>query len=389
MTLKENQGIPGVVLLMMAVMSGLAVANLYYNQPLLEMMQRDLGCCVIESNAITVMTQVGYVLGLLFITPMGDLYSHRRIIITTLTLSALAALAIASAENIATVWGASLVLGANSVVAQMFIPIAGQYSEPKNKARNIGYVLSGLLTGILASRVVSGAIGEMAGWRFVYASVAVQMMLCIGLMLWIMPEMKRNFEGSYTGLMRSTADIFLTHPRIRLNAIRTALSFGSMLAVWSCLSFHVAGEPFYDGADAVGALGLCGVAGAVTASGIGRYVTRWGVRRFCIIGTQLQIAAWAVAWIWGYSYAGLIVTIIVLDIGVQFMQLSNQSDSIAQLPSASNRVNTIFMTIFFIGGCLGTFLAGHGWNALGWTGICLVGILMAAASLCITLLRRE
>ena len=388
MRLQNNQGIPGGILLIMAVMSGLAVANLYYNQPLLDIMRHDLNCSVLEANTITVATQMGYVLGLLFIAPMGDLYNHRYLVTACLSTSAVAALFIASADSIHAVWAASLLLGACSVVAQLFIPIAGQYSRPEHKARNIGLVLSGLLTGILMSRVVSGVAADMWGWRYVYAAIAVVMIISIVMILAFLPEMRRNFEGSYLALMRSLLQIFNNHPRIRLNSLRAALSMGSMLAVWSCLAFHMAKAPFYAGTDIAGTMGLCGAAGALAASGVGHFLPRLGLRRFCFIGTSLQMCSWGIGWLCGYSYIGLAVTIIVLDIGLQFMQVGNQSASIAEMPEASNRINTIFMTIFFIGGCLGTFLSGWGWHSYGWSGVCLVGGVMAASSFALTFIKR-
>ena len=134
----------------------------------------------------------------------------------------------------------------------------------------------------------------------------------------------------------------------------------------------------------VGVLGLCGIAGAVAASGMGKWVPKYGVRKFSAVGAVLQIVAWMVVYVFRESYVGLIVGIILVDIGVQCQQLSNQSSCIQELPEASNRVNTIFMTTYFIGGSLGTFCAGQGWMAAGWLGVCLVGVAFASASLLIT-----
>ena len=159
--LKENGGIERSLLLTMAVIAGLTVANCYYNQPLLEMIRHDIGVSQHEANLITVVTQIGYAFSLFFLIPMGDLYSRRRIIVVNMTVAAIMAVVIAVANKVWIIWGASLLLGACSVIPQFFIPIAGQYSEQKNKSKNMGIVLSGLLTGILASRVVSGC------WRMV------------------------------------------------------------------------------------------------------------------------------------------------------------------------------------------------------------------------------
>ena len=386
MKLAPNQGIPRHIILLMAMMAGLTVANLYYNQPLLEMIRSDLQTTSSLTNLIAVITQVGYALGLLFIIPMGDLFSRRRIIMVCMIVAAFMTVTIGLADNIYVIWGASLLMGACSIVPQLFIPIAGQFSTPENKARNMGYVLSGLLTGILAARVVSGMIGEWFGWRMMYYLAGSVMVMCLAITLKLMPQMQQNFTGTYAELMKSVARIFANHPRIRLNAIRAAFGFGSMLAFWACLAFHLAGEPFHSGSDAVGYLGICGVAGAMVASGIGKYIPRYGVRFFSIVGASIQIVAWLTAWLWGDTYVGLILTVILVDIGLQCQQLSNQSACIQAVPEASNRANTIYMTTYFIGGSLGTFLAGQGWQVAGWQGVCFVGITFAVISTCISIL---
>lgn len=388
MKLEPNQGIPRHIILLMSAMAGLTVANLYYVQPLLEMIRTDLGTSDSQANMIAVITQVGYALGLLFIVPMGDLFSRRRIIVVCMVIAALMTLTIGLTTSIHTIWAASLAMGACSIVPQLFIPAAGQFSRPEHKSRNMGFVLSGLLIGILAARVVSGMVGEWFGWRTMYYIAGAVMIVCLALTLWTMPEMQRNFKGSYAGLMRSVGRIFLDHPTIRANAVRAAFGFGSTLSFWACLAFHLADEPFHAGSDAVGYLGLCGVASAMVASGIGRYIPRFGVKRFCLVGSICQIATWAVAYLCGDTYLGLIVSLILVDGGLQCLQLSNQSACIQELPEASNRVNTIFMTTYFIGGSLGTFCAGQGWHLAGWTGICTVGALFAAISLAITIARR-
>lgn len=387
--LEENKGIPRGVLLMMAAMAGFTVANLYYNQPLLELIRHDMGIGEVAANMITVVSQAGYALGLCMIIPLGDLYPRRRIIIVNMLTAAAMAAVIAVARNAATIWAASLVMGACSVTPQLFMPVAGQFSRPENKERNIGYVLSGLLTGILASRVVSGFVGEWLGWRAMFAVAAALMVACLAVTTAMMPATKQNFSGTWAQLMRSVWHIAATRPRIRLNSVRAAFGFGSMLAIWSCLAFHIAGEPFCAGADMVGLLGACGIAGAVMAGGIGKYIPRYGIRRFSLAGAALQLAAWAVALVFGGSYAGLIVAVILVDIGLQCQQLSNQSGCIREIPEASNRANTIFMTTYFVGGAAGTLCAGMGWNAMGWPGVCAVGAAFAAVSLVISAVSRH
>lgn len=383
--LKENKGIERSLLLTMAVIAGLTVANCYYNQPLLEMIRHDLGVSQHEANLITVVTQIGYALGLCFLIPMGDLYSRRRIIVINMSVAAVMAIFIAFSQRVWIVWGASLLLGACSVIPQFFIPIAGQYSEKKNKGRNMGIVLSGLLTGILASRVVSGYVGEWLGWREMFIIAALIMIVCLILTLKIMPQIDSNYVGTYRGLMKSVFHIVASNARIRLYAIRAAFSFGSMMAIWSCLAFRLAQAPFFSGSEMVGTLGMCGIAGALAASGLGKLVNQWGIRKLSLYGACLQLVAWTTAYLFGDTYMGLIVAIILVDIGLQCLQLSNQSGCIQEMPEASNRANTIFMTTYFIGGSFGTYCAGLAWTHEGWMGVCAVGAVLAAISLSITI----
>ena len=383
--LKENKGIERSLLLTMAVIAGLTVANCYYNQPLLEMIRHDMDVSQHAANLITVVTQIGYALGLCFLIPMGDLYSRRRIIVINMSVAAVMAVIIAFAQRVWIVWGASLLLGACSVIPQFFIPIAGQYSEKKNKSRNMGIVLSGLLTGILASRVISGYVGEWLGWREMFIIAALIMIVCMILTLKIMPQIDSNYVGTYRGLMKSVFHIVANNARIRLYAIRAAFSFGSMMAIWSCLAFRLAQAPFFSGSEMVGTLGMCGIAGALAASGLGKLVNQWGIRKLSLYGACLQLVAWTTAYLFGDTYMGLIVAIILVDIGLQCLQLSNQSGCIQEMPEASNRANTIFMTTYFIGGSFGTYCAGLAWTHEGWMGVCAVGAVLAAISLCITI----
>ncbi len=384
--LVPNGGIPRNVLFVMAVIGGLTVANLYYNQPLLEAMRQSLGATELQANLITFITQLGYALGLILVVPLADKVSRRKIVSINMSVAVLCCIAIALSKSLWLVWSASLVLGCNSVVPQMFVPVASYFSKPENKSRNMGIVLTGLLSGVLGARVLSGYIGEWAGWRVMFGIAAVIMVVCFVVILSTLPTMPSSFMGPYGKLMKSIVRIYRDNPDIRIYAFRGGLSFGSMMAIWSCMAFHLAGEPFKAGSDAVGLLGLCGLAGATAASGIGKYIPRFGIERFCYAGTVLQLIAWMLAFTLSDTYVGLIFAIMLVDVGAQCHQLSNQSGCLAMVPEATNRCNTIFMSHLFVGGSLGTLCAGLAWNSMGWPGVCAVGIIFASLGLIVTLL---
>lgn len=379
--LTPHNGIPLHILLMMAVMAGFTVANLYYNQPLLNMICQETGISHVQANFITVVTQIGYALGLLFIVPLADMVSVRRIVVLGMLAAAVSAVVMGIANDVRLLWGASLTLGMSSIMPQLFIPMATLYSRPENKVRNMGYVASGIMTGIVSARAISGYIGEWWGWRSMFFIVAAMMLLGLVVTLRMMPQGSVSFQGTYRQLMHTVGRIFVSHPRIRLYSLRPAMSFACMMCIWSCMAFHVAQPPFYAGSHAVGMLSLCGIAGALGASVVGKYVPQVGILPMSVGGSLSQLVAWLIAWQFGNTYLGLIVTIILADIGAQCLQIANQSGCLKQLPEATNRVNTIFMTIFFIGGSLGTFCSGLGWSMAGWTGVCLTGCCFACASL--------
>lgn len=329
-------------------------------------------------------TQIGYACGLLFIIPLGDLYNRRNIIVVNFSLLSLSMVSIALSENIGLVLASSLITGICSVMPQIFIPIASQFSKPEHKSKNVGVLVSGLLTGILGSRVISGIVGEYWGWRTMYYIAAVVMFVCIFVVVRVIPDMTVNYKGTYKDLMQSLMKIFRQRPDIRLSSLRAGLCFGSFLCLWACLAFKLSGAPLYAGNNVIGMMGLCGVAGALTASLVGRYVRILGVKRLNYIGCIIIIVAWGIMYFLQNTYTGFIVGIMLMDVGMQCVQLSNQTYVLTSVPNASNRVNTIFMTTYFVGGALGTFLAGSFWHYMQWAGVVMVGISLTIVSLLIT-----
>lgn len=387
--LKENGGLPPLILWTLSIVAGISVANLYYNQPLLNMIRQELGVSEFTTNLIAMVTQIGYALGLLFVVPLADMYKRKKIIITNFSILTISLLSIALAPNIHVILIASLFTGICSMVPQIFIPIAAIYSKPENKGRNVGLVVSGLLSGILVSRVISGLIGDLFGWREMYYIAAGLMVVCGIVVITVLPDIQPTFKGRYSELMKSLLSLLKEFPALRVYAVRSGLAFGSFLAMWSCLAFKMGQAPFFAGSDVVGMLGVCGMAGALSASLVGKYVKKVGVKRFNFWGCGLILLSWLLLYFGGNYYTSIIAGIIIIDIGMQCIQLSNQSSIFELCPAASNRVNTIFMTTYFVGGSLGTFLSGTAWQLFGWAGTACVGVLLCCASLCVTLLSKE
>lgn len=387
--LKENQGLPASLLWTLAIIAGISVANLYYNQPLLNRISRDLQTSEFTANLIAMITQIGYAIGLLFIIPLGDLFKRKTIILINFTVLVVSLLTIALTPYIHLILFVSLLTGICSVMPQIFIPIAAQFSTPETKGKNVGMIVSGLLTGILASRVVSGIIGEYLGWRFIFFVAAGMMVICVIIIMRVLPDMPCNFKGRYSDLMKSLFSLVMEYPQLRISSLRAGIAFGSFLALWTSLAFKMEQAPFFAGNNIVGLLGLCGIAGALTASYIGNYVQVLGVKRLNYIGCGLIFSAWFSLYSGQNSYVGIIIGIFIIDIGMQCIQLSNQTTIFSLSPKAANRINTIFMTTYFIGGSIGTLLAGIFWHWFGWQGVVGTGITLATCSFMINIFSKK
>lgn len=387
--LKENQGLPASLLWTLAIIAGISVANLYYNQPLLNRISRDLQTSEFTANLIAMITQIGYAIGLLFIIPLGDLFKRKTIILINFTVLVVSLLTIALTPYIHLILFTSLLTGICSVMPQIFIPIAAQFSTPETKGKNVGMIVSGLLTGILASRVVSGIIGEYLGWRFIFFVAAGMMVICVIIIMRVLPDIPCNFKGRYSDLMKSLFSLVMEYPQLRISSLRAGIAFGSFLALWTSLAFKMEQAPFFAGNNIVGLLGLCGIAGALTASYIGNYVQVLGVKRLNYIGCSLIFAAWFSLYSGQNSYVGIITGIFIIDIGMQCIQLSNQTTIFSLNPKAANRINTIFMTTYFIGGSIGTLLAGTFWHWFGWQGVVGTGITLATCSFMINIFSKK
>lgn len=371
---------------LMAIGAGLVVANNYYNQPLLGMIAKEFGETEAATSKVAMFTQVGYAAGLLLIIPLGDMYRRKRIILIDFAFILLSLLVFALSKSLLVMIVASFFIGLTSVVPQVFVPIAAQLSPPEEKGKNVGIVMSGLLIGILASRVFSGIVGEYLGWRNVFFIAAGFMVVLAILIAWLLPDMKPTFDGKYRQLMRSIIRYAKDIPSLQLASLRGALGFASFSVFWTTLTFKLEQTPFFQGSDVAGSLGLFGIAGALAASLVGYVSDKINKNKLIAIAATLMILSWGIFGLGGNTYIGLIIGIIILDMGLQAMHVTNQTIVFSSHPEAANRLNTVYMVSYFIGGSLGTFVGGKAWGAYGWNGVVCTGGIFVVLCLVIHLL---
>ena len=362
-----------VTLWVMTIATGLIVANLYYNQPLLDDISLTFHCSKARAGQVSMFTQIGYASGMLLLAPLADMFRRKKMMMFIFIFIVLSCLLTAIAPNINTLIMASFLLGASSMIPQLLVPMAAHLAKPAERGRKIGVIMSGLLIGILLSRTFSGYIGQYFGWRTVFY-VATILMLAIWLLLaLLLPEVEPNYSGSYKKLMISMKDLFIKEPKLRLAALRGALCFACFSAFWTTIVFLLK-QNFNMGSGVAGEFGLVGAFGALAAGLMGRLSDKMDAYRLSAFTILLIIISFIVFYFSAHSIAGLILGVIILDMGVQATHISNQSIIFSLDPHARNRINTIYMVSYFIGGSLGTLFATQIWKNYQWSGVCFIGL---------------
>lgn len=368
-------------LMLMAVSAGLVVANIYYCQPVLGKIAAELNVSETAVSSIATLTQTGYAAGLLFIIPLGDMLRRKKLILVDFIFIILALCGMATARHLYLLSGLSFLIGFTSVVPQLLVPMAAHMASDKDRGRAIGTVMGGLLIGILCSRSISGYVGEHFGWRTMFW-IAAGFMILNALLLWrFLPEIAPHYKGSYGGLMKSLLHYTRTVPELRLAAVKGALGFASFSAFWTTLVFLMEGPPFFKGSDVAGAFGLIGAAGALAASMAGRISSRIPPYSIHIVTISIMVISWLVFGWSSQSMGGLIAGVILLDMGLQATHITNQTIIFAIHPEARNRLNTVYMVIYFIGGSLGTLLGSYAWDHWQWKGVTGLGLLCTVTAL--------
>jgi predicted MFS family arabinose efflux permease len=359
------------VLPLMSASAGIAAANLYYVQGLLPVIASSFGVSGSMVALLPSMTQVGFAIGIILIVPLADIFERRQLLIVILSLLALALFSHAMAPSLPLLFIAAFVLGLVGISSQLLSPFAALLAPFGKEGAAVGAVLSGILSGIVMSRVVAGGIAEWWGWRTVYfAASAAALVLAILLRL-TLPISYPKLRTAYWSLIRSSLLLLRDEPRLRRHVMYGALSYASFMTFWSTYAIHVEAR-FGLGVAAAGLFGFAGAAGIGCAWLAGRQVDRGRFSALCILGSLLMIVGFLVLAA-GDSIVWAIVGALLLDGGASVTHAANQSKAIGFRPEAIARANSIYVAVYFIGGAIGTIVAGAVMSHFGWVATCMVG----------------
>lgn len=365
--------VPAPLVLLLATGAGLGAASLYYSQPLLGLLSQGLHTDTVRIGWVPTLTQLGYALGILLLAPLGDRHNRRHIIVLKAAGLSLALLACGLAPAIAVLMAASLAVGLTATLAQDIVPTAAVLAPDAQRGRIVGSVMTGLLLGILLSRVASGLLAQQFGWRAVYF-VAAAAVAAIGLASWRgLPDLTPTTTLGYGALLRSMAGLWRRYPGLRRAAWTQGLLSVAFSAFWSTLAVMLL-QRYQMGSAAAGAFGLAGAAGALAAPLAGRWADRRGPEWVARMGCALTAACFAAmaleAWLPASARLPLLAAgTIGFDLGVQAALVAHQTLIYSLEPAARSRLNAILLTSMFIGMACGSALGSLVLHHAGWLAV--------------------
>ena len=372
----EKTTLTSSLILLLSITCGVVVANMYYIQPIGTKVAASLSVSTSAIGILTMLTQLGYALGLLFLVPLGDVVDRPKLIIRMAALSAISLLAAFFAPSFTLFACASFLIGLLSIVPQIIIPYGAVLAGPKARWKVMGTLLSGLLVGILLSRTVSGIVASLFSWRMIYLFALVLVAILTGLLYWKMPrtQIKTTSSVSYLDSLKSLPYLVKTQRLLREASISGFFMFGTFSIFWSTLIFYISSPVYHWGTFEAGILAIFGLSGAVAAPIVGRLSDSYSERKIVGMGLAMQTLSFVALLVAGSHLVVLLVAIILLDVGNQFGQVANQTRVQGLGEAASNRNNTVFMFMYFIGGATGSLLGTTMWQQFGWLGVTLTGL---------------
>jgi predicted MFS family arabinose efflux permease len=366
--------LPGRTVALFAAASGLAVANVYYSQPLLQAIAGTFGTGSGTASLLVTLGQIGYAAGLALLVPLGDVVERRRLVTVLLLVVAAGQAVAAGAWSFGVLAGATVVVALSAVVAPILVAFAATLAPPAERGRVAGTVLGGVLAGVLLARTAGGLVAQVGGWRSVYALASAAMVALALVLSRSLPRARPPDRLSYPALLRSVPRLVREEPVLRLRCAYGFVSFAGFSALWTAIAFLLAAPPYRYGEAAIGLFGLAGVAGAYAARWAGKVADRGGDRPATAAYFGLALLGWALmAPGGGHWLLPLVLGVVVLDFGVQALQSTNLSVSYRLRPAARSRVTTAYMTVYFAGGVAGAGASGLAYARGGWLAVCLVG----------------
>ncbi|MEJ7838139.1 MAG: MFS transporter [Thermomicrobiales bacterium] len=378
----NQSGISSGLVFLLAAASGLSAANLYYSQPLLHTIAEEFDVGSATAGLIVTFTQIGYAIGLILLVPLGDILQRRKLTFALLVCTTLMLVLTALSPGIEVMIGLAAMIGLGSVATQVLVPMAASLASNETRGRVVGTVMTGLMIGILLARTVSGVVGDAFGWRAVYwLAAAVSLSLAFTLLRRLPVDPERT-SLPYPALLRSIGTLIREEPVLRQRMLFAALAFAAFSGLWTTIAFLLSEPPYAYSDRVIGLFGLVGAAGALMANRAGFFVDRgWGHLTTGLFAAGIAIS-YGFIYLGQTSLAALLVGILLVDVAIAGLQVTNQSFIYQLAPESRSRVTACYITSYFLGGAIGSALAAAIYDSgAGWAGVCLIGAALGVAIL--------
>lgn len=376
--------------LLFAISCGLTVANIYYAQPLLDAISNEFGITPSSVGIVITITQVCYAVGLLLLVPLGDLLNRRWLIAGQMLVSVLALIVVGTAPISMVLFIGIAAIGLFAVVTQTLVAFAATLAAPAERGRTVGVVTSGIVIGILLARTFAGTLTDLAGWRSVYLVSALLTLIMACVLFRVLPHDERKRESlSYMQLLRSLLMLFAQQRILRIRAVLCLLIFTAFSILWTSLVLPLSTPPFSLSHTAIGAFGLAGVAGALAAARAGHLADRGLGQKTTGVALILLLISWLPISYTQHSLLALIIGIVLLDLSVQAVHVTNQSMILPLIPEARSRLTAGYMIFYSIGSAIGSIASTSIYVYAGWNGVCLLGAIVSASALLFWALTRR
>ncbi len=362
------------LLLILALSSGLSVANIYFAQPLLDSISGEFNIPLSSVGFVVTATQIFYAAGLVLLVPVGDIVNRRKLIVIQMLLSAGALLAVGLSPTSLILFAGIGIVGLLAVAAQTMVAAATALSRPSERGKTVGVVTGGIVIGILLARTVAGLLNDWLGWRSVYLfSSMLTLMAAIALFILLPKENTTRARIGYGGMIKSLFLLYKELPVLRIRALLAMFIFMAFSTLWTAMVLPLSSSPLSLSHTAIGAFGLGGAAGAFAAAYAGRLSDRGWSGKVTGYALGLLLLAWLPISLMYHSILFLIIGVVLLDLAVQAVHVTNQSLIYKARPEAQSRLTAAYMIFYSIGSAAGSILSTQMYAWFGWEGVCWLG----------------
>ena len=379
---QQQSSMSRIMALLFATACGISVANIYFAQPILDQLSNDFGIDDSFIGLVITITQIFYGIGLLLLVPLGDLLNQRRLIVGQMLLSTIALIIVGTAFSSAILFVGMALVGLLAVVTQTLVAFAANIASPTERGRIVGIVTSGIVIGILLARTFAGILTDLAGWRSVFIVSATIMLLLASLFFKVLPNVEREVKSiTYSQLIRSTFTLLRQERTLRVRSVLAMLIFADFSILWTSLVLPLSTPPIVLSHSAIGAFGLVGVAGALAAASAGKLADRGYGQRTTGIALTLLLISWLFISYLQQSLFALVVGIVLLDLAVQAIHVTNQTMILPLRREAQSRLTAGYMIFYSIGSAAGSIASTQIYAHFGWEGVSSLGASVSAFAL--------